>query len=94
MRVEVKGTTTDGVEVILTPNEVRHAREYEHTALFILSNISLERSRDGTVVASGGVRRLIDPWDIEQGALIPVGFRYMPLVDGTGRDRRESDQRF
>ena len=26
--VEVKGTTTDGTEVILTPNEVRHAREH------------------------------------------------------------------
>src|SRR5690242_14584975 len=35
--VEVKGTTTDGAEVILTPNEVRHAREYPSTALFVLS---------------------------------------------------------
>jgi hypothetical protein len=40
----VKGTTTDGVEVILTPNEVEHAREYPHTALFILSNIGIERA--------------------------------------------------
>jgi Domain of unknown function (DUF3883) len=29
--VEVKGTTTDGIEVILTPNEVRHAPEYPCT---------------------------------------------------------------
>ena len=31
--VEVKGTTTDGSEVILTPNEVRHAQENPCTAL-------------------------------------------------------------
>ena len=37
--VEVKGTTTDGSEVILTPNEVRHAQENPSTALFVVSNI-------------------------------------------------------
>ena len=35
--VEVKGTTTDGAEVILTPNQVRHAREYPSTALLVLA---------------------------------------------------------
>jgi hypothetical protein len=59
--VEVKGTTTDGFEVILTPNEVRHAREYSGTALFILSNITIERADDGTVTAAGGNRNLFDP---------------------------------
>jgi Domain of unknown function (DUF3883) len=38
--IEVKGTTTDGIEVILTPNEVAHARNYRNTALFVLKNIS------------------------------------------------------
>ena len=52
--VEVKGTTTDGAEVILTPNEVRHAREYPCTALFVLSNITVERADDGTITATGG----------------------------------------
>ena len=52
--VEVKGTTTDGAEVILTPNEVRHAREHPRTALFVLSNITIERAEDGTVTAAGG----------------------------------------
>jgi len=74
--VEVKGTTTDGAEVILTPNEVRHAREYRHTALFVLSNVRVERAEDGTVTAVGGVRRLYDPWGIDEGALTPIGFRY------------------
>jgi Domain of unknown function (DUF3883) len=74
--VEVKGTTTDGAEVILTPNEVRHAREYPATALFILSNITIERADDGTVIASGGDRNLFDPWPINDGTLTPLGFRY------------------
>jgi hypothetical protein len=79
MRVEVKGTTTDGgTEVILTRNEVEHARSYRRTALFILSNIRLERAEDGTVVATGGIRHVYDPWDIDDGALIPIGFRYQP----------------
>jgi hypothetical protein len=74
--VEVKGTTTDGVEVILTPNEVRHAREYPCTALFILSNITIERADDGTVTAAGGDQHLFDPWPIDDGTLTPLGFRY------------------
>jgi Domain of unknown function (DUF3883) len=74
--VEVKGTTTDGSEVILTPNEVRHAREYPCTALFILSNITIERADDGTVTAAGGDRNLFDPWPIDDGTLLPLGFRY------------------
>jgi hypothetical protein len=75
-RVEVKGTTTDGTEVILTPNEVEHARSYPHTALFILSNIALELAEDGAVIATGGIRHVFDPWIIDNGTLTPVGFRY------------------
>jgi hypothetical protein len=78
MRVEVKGTTTDGAEIILTPNEVGHARSYPHTALFILSNISLEKAHDGTVQAAGGNRHALDPWRIDDGTLTPIGFRYQP----------------
>jgi Family of unknown function (DUF6416)/Domain of unknown function (DUF3883) len=78
LRVEVKGTTTDGTEVILTPNEVGHARSYPHTALFILSNISLEKAHDGTVQAAGGKRHVLDPWHIDDGTLTPIAFRYQP----------------
>jgi hypothetical protein len=74
--VEVKGTTTDGAEVILTPNEVRHAREYPCTALFILSSITVERAEDGSVTATGGQRHLYDPWRLDDGTLMPLGFRY------------------
>lgn len=74
--VEVKGTTTDGVEVILTPNEVTHARDYAHTALFVLSGVTIERPEDGPVTAMGGVSRIYDPWEIGAGTLTPIGYRY------------------
>ena len=74
--VEVKGTTTDGAEVILTPNEVTHARENPYTALFVLSDITVERAEDGTVTATGGKRHYFDPWRLDDGTLTPLGFRY------------------
>jgi hypothetical protein len=78
--VEVKGTTTDGAEVILTPNEVRHAREYPYAALFVLSNITVERAEDGTVTATGGTCTSYDPWHLDDGTLKPLGFRYQVPV--------------
>jgi hypothetical protein len=66
--VEVKGTTTDGAEVILTPNEVRHAREHLCTALFVVSDITVERAEDGTVIATGGKQHLHDPWRLGREA--------------------------
>ena len=83
--VEVKGTTTDGAEVILTPNEVKHAREHPYTALFVVSNITVKRADDGTVIATGGKHHLYDPWRLDDGTLTPLGFRYrvpvMPVED-------------
>ena len=79
--VEVKGTTTDGAEVILTPNEVKHAREHPYTALFVVSNITVERAEDGTVIATGGKHHLYDPWRLDDGTLTPLGFRYqVPVI--------------
>jgi uncharacterized protein DUF3883 len=79
--VEVKGTTTDGAGVILTPNEVRHAREHLYTALFVVSNITVEPAEDGTVIATGGKRHLYDPWHLDDGTLTPLGFRYqVPVI--------------
>jgi hypothetical protein len=79
--VEVKGTTTDGTEVILTPNEVQHAESYRSNALFILSDVKVGRAEDGTVTATGGVRHLYDPWNISEGTLTPIGYRYQLRAD-------------
>jgi hypothetical protein len=74
--VEVKGTTEDGAMVLLTRNEVRHARGNPSTALFVLSNVRVESAEDGTIHATGGMRHLNDPWHIDDGTLTPLGFRY------------------
>ena len=63
-------------EVILTPNEVRHAQEHHHNALFVLSDVRVERAEDGSVAATGGVRHLYDPWNLNDGTLTPIGYRY------------------
>ena len=73
--VEVKGTTTDGAEVILTPNEVRHAQEHHHNALFVLSDVRVERAEDGSVAATGGVRHPMTH-GISTTYPTPIGYRY------------------
>jgi hypothetical protein len=42
LRVEVKGTTSRGAHVVLTRNEVEHARRHHpHVALFVVSSIRI-----------------------------------------------------
>jgi hypothetical protein len=88
--VEVKGTTTGGAEVILTPNEVEHARKTRYTALFIVSGMTIELADDGTVTATGGIHRLFDPWHIDDGTLTPLGFRYQVPNQPNGPDSGQS----
>ncbi|MCZ7434862.1 DUF3578 domain-containing protein [Micromonospora sp. WMMC241] len=74
--VEVKGTASDGAEVILTRGEVRlHAREHPNTMLVIVSGIALDRDSDPPV-ASGGVLRVVHPWKIDDSGLTPIAYRY------------------
>lgn len=74
--VEVKGTTTDGSAILLTLNEVKHARTYKDVALFVLADVVVEREPDGSVVATGGTPIVHDPWNISAGKLKPVGYRF------------------
>ena len=76
IRIEVKGTTTAGDEVILTPNEVAHARTYPHICLFIVSDIEVTRHSDGQIETSGGSESVLNPWHIDEGLLTPLGFKY------------------
>jgi len=83
LRVEVKGTTSDGSDVLLTPNEVAHARDhYPRVALFVVSRITLTDLNDGTVAPSGGNVRVVWPWRIDDGALSPVGYAYAVPYEG------------
>lgn len=74
--IEVKGTTSLGEQVVLTRNEVEHAKTHPDTALFIVHNISVLRDTDGSVSTSGGQVKLFDPWTVGDGTLIPIAFRY------------------
>ena len=68
-KVEVKGTQTAGLEVLLTPGEVAHARRHHpNTVLFIVHSIVLQGSSDSPVATSGSVR-IISPWDIGHARL-------------------------
>ncbi len=74
--VEVKGTQTDGGEIILTPGEVKFARSHKgQMALFILHSIQVAEGNDGFVL-SGGERHVVLPWDVDLGTLVPASFKY------------------
>jgi len=71
LRVEVKGTTSLGLSVLLTRNEVRHAEANVHEmALFVVSEISAGASG----ACSGGIISVIEPWDISRDELVPIAF--------------------
>ncbi len=76
VKVEVKGTTTDGAQVVLTRNEVNlHRAEHPHTALAVVRNVTLDRSGERPV-ASGGELVLVMPWEIDEGGLSPIAYDY------------------
>lgn len=75
LRVEVKGTTGRGDSVLLTANEVLHARaQAPHVALFVVSGIQLRRESGSDPVASGGSVRIFEPWEVDACALRPVAY--------------------
>ena len=76
IHLEVKGTQTAGSYIILTRNEVRHARENKgQMALYVLHSISIREEKEKSV-ASGGKPIILNPWNIEDGKLVPMEFRY------------------
>jgi hypothetical protein len=74
--VEVKGTTGSAEEILLTPNEVKHADECPHLALFVLAQIKVSRTDSGEVNVSGGQRFLYHPWSLDPDRLTPIGYKY------------------
>ena len=80
LRVEVKGTTGSGMSILLTPNEVRDARQHGHMALFVVSEIALDRAATPPVT-HGGVLRILDPWHLGAGVISPVGYEWVLPVE-------------
>lgn len=76
LKVEVKGTTTDGANVVLTRNEVNLQRvEHPNNALAVVRSITLDRSGDQPI-ATGGELVLVMPWEINEGGLSPIAYDY------------------
>jgi hypothetical protein len=74
--VEVKGTQTNGDEIILTPGEVEFARRHKgEMALFVLHSIQVAEG-DNEFVLGDGEHHLILLWDVDLGMLKPVSFKY------------------
>jgi hypothetical protein len=72
IHVEVKGTTTDGSLIVLTNNEVKHARNPDNSCvLFVLHSINLNGTK-----ASGGKQVLVAPWSPHRALLRPINFTY------------------
>ena len=77
LHVEVKGTRGDGASVIVTAGEVKHARRFDRVSLVVVSQIFLTRGTAGRLVGRGGVKTVLDPWDIDQdGQLEATEYRY------------------
>jgi hypothetical protein len=76
LRVEVKGTTGLGEKILLPRNEVSHAREhYPKVVLFVVHGITLSKATPPE--ATGGMVRLVYPWDVNQGQLEALAFSYV-----------------
>ena len=75
--VEVKGTTSDGSQVMLTYNEVEHARQFHQVVLFIVAGIEhASRAKAKLPEVQGGLVTLYDPWNLVDEALRPISFTY------------------
>jgi hypothetical protein len=71
LRVEVKGTTSLGEQVLLTRREVEEAKSPGY-ALFVVSEIRL--GEGDPVSASGGIARVIHDWDLTRHLLTPIAY--------------------
>lgn len=72
--VEVKGTTSKGFQILLTPNEVLHTQKnYPNTALFIVSHLQVNNSAEKLDV-TGGEIKLVMPWLLKDSDLKPIAY--------------------
>jgi len=77
VRVEVKGSTGNGSDVLLTVGEVDNAHcAAWRTDLFLVSHIEVEQTAEGPR-ATGGRTRVLERWNPKPGDLHPVIYRYI-----------------
>lgn len=73
LHVEVKGTTGLGFEVVLTPNEVSHVKNFKNTVLAVVSQIALNVDYS---IKENGELKILDPWEIKELDLTPSQYSY------------------
>lgn len=75
--VEVKGTRGQGETIILTANEVEHARRHRAAMeLFLVHSIRLDGRVAGKRVAAGGVVNIHKRWAPQPSNLGPIAYYY------------------
>jgi len=75
--IEVKGTTGEGLSVILTQGEVNHVRSNgASSALVIVSGIVLEKSNGHWQAQGGTITTHEDPWALVETNLSATQYRY------------------
>ncbi|MET8854644.1 DUF3883 domain-containing protein [Streptomyces sp. NPDC004579] len=80
LHVEVKGTTSAGLEVILTRAEVEKQRKYHpDNALVVVHSIELDRTGEEPAT-SGGVLHCTAPWVVEDEDLTVISYAYRTQV--------------
>jgi hypothetical protein len=73
--VEVKGTQTEGSAVILTKNEVAHAKKHPKHSIFILvHSIQVKAKKTNDFVLSGGEIVFKKPWAIDHNDLTAIQY--------------------
>lgn len=85
MHIEVKGSTRDLGSVILTTNEVTHARTTEGSELYVVDRIRLSTDQTGEARLTGGRRRWWTKWVPREEALTPTVYLYA-LPEPTGSE--------
>ena len=76
LQVEVKGTKGNGSTILLTANEVAHARKFHPgVALYVVTHLVVAES-DGEIEVSGGDERVVNLWQPDDAYLRPLSLEY------------------
>lgn len=74
--VEVKGSSLRIDKILLTINEVIHARTHAATDLFVVDEIEWQLEVDGAFKTAGGRKRIWRSWSPQDERLSAVQFQY------------------
>ena len=74
IRIEVKGTQSNGSEVNLTKNEVKNAKLYR-TNLFVVHSIKIDTKKNYKIINQGKIN-IIEDWNPKEIDLKPITYKY------------------